>query len=244
MTRNISEWHLPLLATLPRRRIQILLVVAERVAVAVGDRAAGLGQHHLGRAGVPFHLGGRQVQHGVDLAARQRHVLGGRAHLHGARRQPRRRQALAQPFVGVEARDADAHVARLLQARCAQLARRPVDFDERAAAAQGEVQRVLHRLVGDAQHRRAVDRQTDEHAEVAGLRQEVARAVERVDDPDAPLAEGVTVVRATPRSGTRRRGTRRGSASPALVRRLVGGASPATGRAWCAARRRPDRRNA
>jgi hypothetical protein len=70
----------------------------------------------------------------------------------------------------------------------------PSDLHERPLPAAREVERVLDRLVSDAQNGHAVDGQADEHAEVACLRQEIACAVQRVDDPDAALAEPRFVV--------------------------------------------------
>ena len=66
---------------------------------------------------------------------------------------------------------------------------------ERAAAAARVIERLAHRLIDDAQHWLAVDAEADVHGEVTGLRQEVARPVERIDDPDAALAEPHRIVR-------------------------------------------------
>ena len=65
---------------------------------------------------------------------------------------------------------------------------------EGAAAAPRVIERLAHRLIDDAQHWLVVDAEADVHREVAGLRQEVARAVERIDDPDAALAEPHRIV--------------------------------------------------
>ena len=116
--------------------------------------------------------------------------------------EPGRRQAGAEAAGGVEAAHADAHLGDVGDARRAQhgAARLPVAVvDARAAAGARRVEPPRHRLEDRAHHGDAVDRQADVHAELVGARHEVARAVERIDDPDAPLAEALDRRRAAPR---------------------------------------------
>src|SRR6185369_12546273 len=99
--------------------------------------------------------------------------------------EPERALELVRPRGAMRARHDQAQLRGIRGVAHLELERLVADLVERAIADDAAVELAGRRLVHDAEPRLAVDREADHHRELAVLRDELLRSVQRIDVPAA-----------------------------------------------------------